>query len=350
MFRINISPITKRRLSRFFKIKRAYISLIILVSLYIISLFSEFIANDKPILVRYNNKFYFFCAFKFYSDADFGGKYKTEAQYKKIAKSEHFTANKKNFMLFPIIPYSPYNSNLEELTGFPPTAPDRHHIMGTDDRGRDVFVRLLYGFRVSMSFALILLIPEILLGVAIGGVQGYIGGALDITMQRIIEILSSLPFLYIVILIGNIFGKGLGTLILILGMFNWIGLSYYIRSEFLRIKQYQFVEAAKAVGMSWHKILFSEILPNALTPIVTFAPFSLIGNISSLSSLDYLGFGLPAPTPSWGELIKQGTEYLSSYWLSVYPFVVLFLTLLLTAFIGEGIREAVDPRDFSLLE
>ena len=350
MKHITLSPITKRRLSRFCKTKRALVSLIILGSLYFISLFSEFIANDKPILIRYEGKYYFFAAFRFYSDETFGGRYKTEAAYKKIAKSDAFRANPKNFMWFPIIPYSPYNSNLAELDGFPPTAPDSHHIMGTDDRGRDMFVRLLYGFRVSMTFALILLIPEILLGVAIGGIQGYIGGMFDLTLQRIIEILSSLPFLYIVILIGNIFGKSLGTLILILGMFNWIGLSYYIRAEFLRIKQFQFVQAARSMGMAPFKILFSEILPNALTPIITFMPFSLIGNISSLSSLDYLGFGLPAPTPSWGELIKQGTEYLTSYWLSVYPFVALFLTLLLTAFIGEGIREAVDPKDFSLLE
>lgn len=345
-----ISPITIRRLERFFKIKRAFVSLLILGTVFIISLFSEFLANDKPIVIRFDGKYYFFAAFKFYPDNLFGGRYKTEAQYKKIASSEQFNSNPKNFMLFPIIPYSPYTSNLEELEGFPPTPPDFKHILGTDDRGRDVFVRLLYGFRVSISFALILLIIEIFFGIIIGGIQGYIGGGLDITVQRLIEILSSLPFLYIVILVGNIFGKGLLTIIFIMAIFNWIGLSYYIRAEFLRLKQFQFVEAAKAMGMNPFKILFSEILPNAITPIVTFAPFSLIGGVSVLSSLDYLGFGLPAPTPSWGELIKQGTEHLSCYWLSVYPFVALFITLLLTAFIGEGTREAVDPKVLSKIE
>ncbi|OQB67842.1 MAG: Inner membrane ABC transporter permease protein YejE [Spirochaetes bacterium ADurb.Bin133] len=347
---IKISPITKRRIESFLKIKRAWISLIILASVYFISLFSEFIANDKPIVIRYEGRYYFFAAFKFYSDIEFGGKYKTEAQYKEIAKTDRFTQNPKNFMMFPPIPYSPYSSNLEDLEGFPPTPPDLKHILGTDDRGRDVFTRLLYGFRVSMTFSIILLILEIAIGVFIGALQGYLGGVFDITSQRLIEILSSLPFLYIVILLGAVLGKGLATLIIVMGIFNWIGLSYYIRSEFLKLKQLQYVEAARAIGMNPLAILFSEMLPNALTPIVTFAPFSLIGGVSALSSLDYLGFGLPAPTPSWGELIKQGTEYLSCYWLSVYPFVALFMTLLLTAFVGEGTREAIDPKSYSKIE
>ena len=337
-------------MKRFFKIKRAVISLCILLSLYFISFFSELIANDKPILVGYDGKLYFFTAYIFYSDKTFGGKYDTEAQYRELVKTYRFTHNKNNFILFPPVPYSPYTSNLRELTSYPPTPPGNKHILGTDDRGRDVFARLLYGFRVSVSFALILLVIEVLIGIIIGALQGFLGGIVDITVQRLIEILSALPFLYIVILVGNVIGQGFFTLIVVMSLFNWIGLSYYIRAEFLRIKKYQFIDAAKTLGTGNIKVVFSEILPNALVPIITFAPFSLIAAIKILSGLDYLGFGLPAPTPSWGELMRQGMENLSSYWLSVFPFIVLFLTLLLLAFVGEGIREAMDPKEYSRME
>jgi microcin C transport system permease protein len=346
------SPVTARRIKRFLKIKRAVISLCIISGLYFITFFSEIIANDKPILIYYSKKYYFFAAYNFYSDKTFGGTYDTEAQYKDLIRTDRFKNNKNNFIIFPPIPYSPYTSSLEELKGYPPTPPDSKHILGTDDRGRDVFTRLLYGFRVSMTFAVILLIIEIFIGVLVGAFQGYFGGMIDLTTQRIIEILSALPFLYIVILAGNIFGQGFITLIIVMSIFNWIGLSYSMRAEFLRIKKFQFVDAAKILGTGNLRILFSEILPNAFVPIITFAPFSLIASISILSGLDYLGFGLPAPTPSWGELMRQGTapEHLSSYWLSLFPFIALFLTLLLLAFVGEGLREAMDPKEYARLE
>ncbi|MBN2353149.1 MAG: ABC transporter permease subunit [Spirochaetales bacterium] len=347
---MRLSPLTKRRINRFFKIKRSVLSLAVLGVLYILSLGSELIANDKPILVFYKNTPYLFNAYIFHSDKTFGGQYDTEAQYRGLNKTAAFMQGSGNYMVFPLVPYSAYSSSLDELRGNPPTAPDAIHILGTDDRGRDVFARLLYGFRTSLTFALVLLVLEIVIGCVIGALQGYLGGAFDLVMQRLIEILSALPFLYIVILIGNVLGQSFGMLILIMAIFNWIGLSYYIRSEFLKNKQFQFVEAARALGVRGAKILFSEILPNALTPIVTFMPFSLISAVFTLTALDYLGFGLPAPTPSWGELIQQGMENLSSYWLSVYPFIILFLTLLLLAFVGEGLREALDPREYSRME
>jgi microcin C transport system permease protein len=341
---------TKRRMERFLKIRRASLSLLILVILYIISFFCEFIAHDKPIVIRYNEKLFFFAAFVFYPDKTFGGVYDTEAQYRELAASPQFRDNRQNFMIFPPVPYSPYTSNLSELASHPPTPPDSRHIMGTDDRGRDVFARLLYGFRVSMSFALILLFIEIIIGVTIGALQGYTGRAFDLILQRFIEILAAVPFLYIVIIVGNIIGKSFLTLVVVMSVFTWIGLSYYIRAEFLQIKQFQFVDAARSLGVGRIKILFSEILPNALVPVFTFAPFSLISAIGSLAGLDYLGFGLPAPTPSWGEIMRQGMEHLSSYWLSVFPFVVLFVTLLLLSFIGEGLREAMDPKAYARME
>jgi microcin C transport system permease protein len=346
----HISPLTQRRFKRFFRIKRAFISLCLISGLYLISFMSELIANDKPLAVGYEGKLYLFAAYNFYSDKTLGGRYDTEAQYRELARSERFKNKPGNFILFPLVPYSAYTSSLDELKGKPPTAPDGSHLLGTDDRGRDIFARLLYGFRISLTFALVLLILEIVIGCIIGALQGYLGGPFDLVMQRIIEVLSALPFLYIVILVGNVLGQGFTTLIIIMALFDWIGLSYYIRSEFLRIKQFQFVDAAKILGVKRYKILFSEILPNALTPIVTFMPFSLISAISTLTALDYLGFGLPAPTPSWGELMRQGMENLSSYWLSVYPFLALFLTLLVLTFIGEGVREAMDPKEYTKME
>jgi microcin C transport system permease protein len=348
--KLRISPLTQRRLKRFLKIRRAFIALCILVGLFFLSLWSELIANDKPLLIHYEGKLYFFAAYNLYADKEFGGKYQTEALYRELSRSERFEAGTGNFILFPLIPYSPYTSTLDELEGTPPTAPDATHILGTDDRGRDVFARLLYGFRISLSFALVLLLLEIVVGCIIGALQGYIGGTFDLIMQRFIEVLSALPFLYVIILIGSVLGQSFSTLIIIMAVFNWIGLSYYIRAEFLRLKKFQFVDAAKVLGVKRYKILFSEMLPNALTPIITFMPFSLISAVFTLTALDYLGFGLPAPTPSWGELIRQGMGNLSSYWLSVYPFIALFLTLLLLTFVGEGVREAMDPKEYTKME
>jgi len=348
--RLRISPLTQRRLKRFIKIKRAVISLCILAVLFTLSLFSELIVNDKPLVIQYEGTCYFFAAYNYFADKSFGGKYDTEALYRELARSERFKADTGNFMIFPLVPYSPYTSTLDELEGTPPTAPDGTHILGTDDRGRDVFARLLYGFRISLTFALVLLLLEIIIGCIIGALQGYMGGKFDLIMQRFIEVLSALPFLYVIILIGSVLGQSFSTLIIIMALFNWIGLSYYIRAEFLRLKKYQFVDAAIVLGVKKYKILFSEILPNALTPIITFMPFSLISAVFTLTALDYLGFGLPAPTPSWGELIRQGMANLSSYWLSVYPFIALFLTLLLLTFIGEGVREAMDPKEYTKME
>jgi microcin C transport system permease protein len=348
--KLRISPLTKRRLKRFVKIKRAFIALCILAGLFFLSLWSELIANDKPLLISYEGRLYFFAAYNYYADREFGGEYETEALYRELTRAERFKPGSGNFMLFPIVPYSPYTSTLDELEGTPPTAPDGEHLLGTDDRGRDVFARLLYGFRISLTFALVLLILEIVIGCIIGALQGYIGGSFDLSMQRFIEVLSALPFLYVIILVGSVLGQSFSTLIMIMAFLNWIGLSYYIRAEFLRLKKYQFVDAAKVLGVKRYKILFSEILPNALTPIITFMPFYLISAVFTLTALDYLGFGLPAPTPSWGELIRQGMANLSDYWLSVYPFIALFLTLLLLTFVGEGVREAMDPKEYTKME
>jgi ABC-type uncharacterized transport system, permease component len=328
--------------------KRAYIAFWLLIITYILSLFANFLANDQPLIVGYNGRL-FFPVLHFYAGDHFGLGATDVPNYKEIQKSSAFHKNKRNFMLFPPIPYGP-NEALLELPGNPPTPPTMKNWLGTDDRGRDILTRLLYGYRISFSFALLITSVSMALGVIMGALQGYIGGFFDITMQRLIEIISALPFLYIVIIIGSSLGTNFMTLLIIFALFDWIGISFFIRSEFLKLRETQFIEAAKALGVKNWKIMFRHILPNALTPIITFLPFDLIGAIFSLSALDYLGFGLPAPTPSWGELMHQGMGNITSYWLSLFPALLLFIVLLLIAFVGEGIRDAFDPKEYSRME
>jgi len=345
---MQFSPVTLKRIKKFKRMKRAYFSFWILVGLYIISLFSNLIANDKPLLVRYEGKM-FFPIFRFYDGGNFGLEATEKPNYKELNETSAFTQTRGNFMVFPLIPYGP-NESLLNIEGYPPTSPTLKNLLGTDDRGRDILTRLLYGFRISFSFALLITFCSLAVGIIIGALQGYFHGWFDLTMQRVIEIFSTLPFLYIVIIISSSLGTGFLVLLLIFVIFDWIGISYFIRSEFLKLREVQFVEAARALGVSDWKIMFRHMLPNALTPIITFLPFSLIGAITSLSALDFLGFGLPAPTPSWGELMRQGLGNIFSYWLSVFPVLALFGVLLLIAFVGEGIRDAFDPKEYQKME
>ncbi len=342
------SPITQRRIHKFVKTKRAYYSLWILLILYVISLFANFIANDQPLIVKYEGRL-FFPVLRFYDGSNFGMEATDIPNYKKLRTGDAFQKNTGNWILFPPIPYG-YNESIMELEGNPPTPPTVHNLLGTDDRGRDILTRLLYGYRISFSFALLITFASMTLGIIIGALQGYWGGLFDLSMQRLIEIFSALPFLYIVIIVGSSMGTSFGMLLIIFTIFNWVGISYYMRSEFLKLREIQFVEAAKALGIKDWKIMFRHILPNAMTPIITFLPFDLIGSFSSLSALDYLGFGLPAPTPSWGELMRQGMDNIFSYWLSLFPVIALFLVLLLIAFVGEGIRDAFDPKEYQKME
>ena len=230
---------------------------------------------------------------------------------------------------------------------FPPVA---GHPMGIDGAGRDVFARMLYGLRTSVTFGLLLVVCSMSLGIAAGAFQGYYGGIADMTAQRMIEIWSALPFLYVMILMGSVFGRGFFLLLFCYGIFNWIGISYYVRAEFLRLRRQPFVEAAKSMGTPPLKIIFRHILPNALTPVVTFFPFSLVGAIGALAALDYLGFGLPPPTPSWGELLFQAHQFRWAWWLILYPSLALFVVMLCAVFVGEGVRNAYDPKKYVRLQ
>jgi microcin C transport system permease protein len=345
---VRFSPITLKRLQKFRQLKRAYYSLWILIGLYILSLGADLLANDRPLIVKYQGNIYF-PVVRFYDGSHFGLAATEIPNYKELKQTAAFRHGTGNWMLFPPIPYGP-NESLLTLSGNPPTPPTWQNWLGTDDRGRDILTRLIYGYRISFSFALLITFCSIVVGAIIGGFQGYLGGVFDITMQRLIEIFSTLPFLYIVIIIGSSLGTSFLILLIIFIIFDWIGISYFIRAEFLRLREAQFVEAARALGIKDWKIMFRHILPNALTPIITFLPFDLIGAITSLSALDFLGFGLPAPTPSWGELMRQGMGNLYSYWLSLYPVLALFIVLLLIAFVGEGIRDAFDPREHQKME
>ena len=231
-----------------------------------------------------------------------------------------------------------------------PFAPVKGHLMGIDSAGRDVLARVLYGLRTSMTFGLMLVAGSMILGIITGSLQGYFGGILDITAQRLIEIWSALPFLYIMILMGSTYGRSFSLLLFCYGLFNWIGISYYVRAEFLRLRKQPFVDAAKCMGISSYKIIFKHILPNGMVPVITFFPFSLVGAIGALAALDYLGFGLPPPTPSWGELLFQAQQYRWAWWLILYPSLVLFIVMLLGVFVGEGIRNAYDPKRYTRLE
>ncbi len=521
-----ISPITRKRLKRFSRIRLAWFSFWILAALYAVSLGSELVANSSPLWVRYQGRHYF-PAVRFYPEDLFTGNGRqTRPDYKRIAKSPAFAADPGNRMIFAPVPYGPFESvdpsdidlpdrvtvqfdpvprlgtvnvtrdlavvrehdaspffsgrsllggnladrlalpeNLKQamdrrfrnlaspplsvtlqgeagpmeaalstfepresppasvrvtlreprtlarksrhlafdralslesdpgrvfrslsaedqalirqLAGkrregyvepvemalegarytvsfirpevrfpFPPTA---DHIMGIDGAGRDVFARILYGLRTSFTFGIILVLASMALGTAAGAVQGYYGSLVDITGQRLIEVWSALPFLYVMILLGSVYGRSFILLLVCYGIFNWIGISYYMRGEFLRLRKTAFVEAAKGLGLPTGKIIFRHILPNALVPIITFFPFSLVGAIGSLAALDYLGFGLPPPTPSWGELLAQAQQFRWAWWLILYPSLALFVVMLLGVFVGEGIRNAFDPKPYSRL-
>jgi microcin C transport system permease protein len=341
-----LSQLTQQRIKRFRKNRRAWYSLIILGGAFFLSLFSEFIANDKPLIMTYKERFYF-PIIRFYSEAKFGGSYKTEANYLALKRNAEFRRN--NFMLFPLIPHNPLHAYLD-LQGAPPHRPSFKHWLGTDSMARDVCARLIYGFRTCMLFSLLLALLEAVFGIVIGGIQGYLGGKVDIVVQRFIEIWSSLPFLYVVILVGSIYGSNFALLVIIMALFQWIGLSYFMRGEFYKLKNMIYVKSARALGVGPIGILFGQILPNALTPVITILPFSVIGGISSLTALDFLGFGLPAPASSWGELLQQGLNNLYAPWIAISTVLAIFITLMLTNFIGEGTRDAFDPKSEDRLE
>jgi microcin C transport system permease protein len=336
----------KKRLRKFRRLKRGWYSFLLLAACYALSFLLPLVVNNKPLLLRYEGKTYTPLA-HFYPDSLFGGQGSAEPNYRALAA--RLKAEGKGSAWMPLYPYHP-NESLLELPGQPPHPPSRAHWCGTDNRGRDVFARLVYGFRISISFALITTLVSYVVGITIGALLGYYGGRFDISVQRLIEIWSAMPFLYTMIIISSILQPNFALLVLVLTLFGWMGMTYYVRGEFYREKAKDYVAAAIAMGASNRQVIFRHILPNALTPVISFAPFAVVGYIGSLVSLDFLGFGLAPPTPSWGQLVQQGMdEITTAWWLILTPLSALFATLLMVTFIGEAVREAFDPKVFSRL-
>ena len=341
------SEIIKERLGKFKGIRRAYYAFCLLGFFFFVSLFSEFLANEKPIYVYYKETS-FVPIFFFYAGKSFGQEQDSVADYTLLRKDKAFL--EQSFVIWPPYPHGPYHSYFYKDSA-PPNPPSLDHFLGTDRLGRDVLARLLYGFRISMLFALCLTFLMGIFGLGIGGIQGYGGGWLDLSLQRFIEMWAALPFLYVVILLGSLYGRDFKLLVFTIALFNWIGLSYYMRAEFLRGKKQVYVQAARALGLSKTRIFLGHILPNSLSPMITILPFGLISGITILTALDFLGFGLQAPTPSWGELLKQGLDVIREYpHLTITTILALFLTLSLATLIGEGVREAFDPRSGKHIE
>ena len=312
-------------------------SLYLLLFLLLVSLTAEFWANNKPLVLFFKGEI-FFPILKDSHPSRFGQKDQLIMDYKNLS------LEKSDFAVFPLIPWSPYESN-RELALYP-APPSKDNFLGTDDRGRDVLSRLIYGYRYSMLFAVSVWLFSYLIGSVLGAVMGYFGGKTDLFGQRITEVLDSLPSLIILITLTTVIGKNFWILVVFFSLMSWVGISLYMRAEFLRLRKRAFVESARAQGLSHWGLIFKHIAPNSLNPILTFSPFALAGFISILAVLDYLGFGLPPPTPSWGELLSQAERHITTaWWLAVFPSLALFSTLLALSFIGNGLRDAFDPRE-----
>jgi microcin C transport system permease protein len=345
-----LSPQAKKRWSKFKALKRGYYSFILICALIILSLFAELIASNRPIAIQYNDTIYFPTYGDIIPGTTFGLDYQWETNYKEL--KAHFDNNDSgNWIIMPVIPYNPLESHFIEGE-YPPYAPslDQQHYLGTDMAGRDIASRLIYGFRIAILFSLFLLLITYVIGVTVGALMGYLGGTFDILLQRVIEVLSNIPILYVIMIVASIVTPDFWTLVLLLSAFSWMGLTWYMRTETYRENSREYVMAARSIGASHTRIMFKHILPNSVSILVTFFPFSVVSGITSLTSLDYLGFGLPAPTPSWGELLQQGTANLEYQWIAISAVAALSIVLTLVTFIGEAIREAFDPKKYSYYE
>jgi microcin C transport system permease protein len=365
---VRLSPLNQRRWRNFCANRRAYWSLFIFGVLYFVSLFAEYIANDRPLLVQYRGGYYFPIN-QFYSETTFGGEFRTRANFRAAEVQcliqtggaelclddpdaataearDHGTVDGEpvvpGWMIWPLLPYS-YNT-LNDLGGPAPSPPDNRHLLGTDDTARDVLARIIYGFRLSVSFALVVVAISSVIGIAAGAVQGYFGGLLDLFFQRLIELWGSVPSLYVIIIVAAIIPMNFWLLAFLMVLFSWTALVGVVRAEFLRARNFEYVRAARALGVSNARIMFRHVLPNAMVATLTLLPFIVTGAIGALATLDFLGFGLPSSSPSLGELTLQAKKHLQAPWLGFSAFFTFAIMLSLLVFIFEGVRDAFDPR------
>jgi microcin C transport system permease protein len=337
---IRVSRLNQERWLRFKANKRGFFSLWIFLFFFVLSLFAEVIANDVPLLVRFGGRLYL-PLFEEYAETEFGGEFETEADHRDPYVIDLIEAG--GWILWPPIRFS-YDTINYDLPSPAPSPPTRENLLGTDDRGRDVLARVIYGFRVSVLFGFILTFFSTIIGVAVGAIQGFYGGWIDLLGQRFMEIWSGIPTLYILIILSSVVQPGFWLLLFILLLFSWMSFVGVVRAEFLRGRNFEYVLAAKAMGMSNARVMFRHILPNAMIATLTFLPFTLSGSILVLTSLDFLGFGLPVGSPSLGELLAQAKTNLQAPWLGITIFLVLAVMLSLLVFIGEAARDALDPR------
>ncbi|MBL4807741.1 MAG: ABC transporter permease [Rhodobacteraceae bacterium] len=365
---MKLSNLQRRRLANFRKNRRALWSLRIFMTLFVLSLFAEFIANDRPLLVSYRGEWHM-PIFKTYTDKQFGGDFLTEAQYldpdmKCLIRTGGLEACfdhpesvyadaadgivdgieiEKGWVIWPLLPYK-FNTVDTLNVATAPSPPDRHHWLGTDDQARDVIARIIYGFRISILFAIVVTVPSVLLGITAGAAQGYFGGTFDLIFQRFTEIWGSIPMLYVIILLSALFTMNFWILTGLLVLFGWNSLDGVVRAEFLRARNFEYVLAARALGVRDRTIMFRHVLPNAMVATITMLPFLITGSIGTLTGLDFLGFGLPSSFPSLGELALQAKAHITSLWLGFSAFVTIATMLSLLVFIFEGVRDAFDPR------
>ena len=339
-----MTPLTQRRIEQFKANRRGYWSLWLFLMLFTIALLADVVANDKPLLVWFEGKPYFPVMLS-YPETRFGGEFETEAEYRDPYVQD--LIDEKGWALWPPIRYS-YDTINYDLNQPAPSPPSTENWLGTDDQGRDVLARVIHGFRISILFGLVLTFVSSIIGIAAGGVQGYYGGWVDLLFQRFIEIWSGLPVLFILIIMASIITPGFWSLLVIMLLFSWTTLVDVVRAEFLRARNFDYVRAARGLGVSNPTIMIRHVLPNAMVATLTFMPFILTGSITVLTSLDFLGFGLPPGSPSLGELLAQGKNNLHAPWLGVTAFLSLAVMLTLLTFIGEAVRDAFDPRKTQL--
>jgi microcin C transport system permease protein len=341
---MQLNPLTIRKLKRFRSIKRGYYSFICIIAMIVVSLVAELLVNNRALIVHYEGKTFFPTYRDMIPGTTFGLDYNYETNYRDLAKRFKAEGNG-NWILMPPIPYNPYENDLKEneFPPYPPSIRDQHYL-GTDTTGRDILARLVYGFRIAIFFSLLLLVVNYTIGVSIGSAMGFWGGKFDLFFQRIIEIWSNVPFLYVIIIISSIVVPNFMMLILIMAIFGWIGITWTMRTVTYKERAREYAMAAKALGASNLRIIFKHIIPNTISIIVTFAPFSISSGVVALTSLDYLGFGLPPPTPSWGELLQQAWSNLDAWWIGGAVVFAMVITLMTVTFVGEAVREAFDPK------
>lgn len=338
--RLRLTPLSRRRWQNFRANRRGFWSMVVFAVLFVVTLFAELIANDRPILVRYDGAFYVPFLVE-YAETTFGGEFATEADYTDPEVQKLITS--KGWLLWPAVPFR-YDTIVKGLDKPAPSPPTWRNVLGTDDQSRDVVARVIYGFRISVLFGFVLTILSSIIGVFAGAVQGFFGGWTDLLFQRFMEIWDSLPTLYLLIILSSVIVPGFWSLLGLLLLFSWMSLVGVVRAEFLRGRNLDFVRAARALGMGNVRIMFRHILPNAMVATLTFVPFILAGSVTVLTSLDFLGFGLPPGSPSLGELLLQGKNNLNAPWLAFTGFFIVAIMMSLLVFIGEAVRDAFDPR------